>query len=260
MFSVGEVLKRSFEILLRNFAAFLLLSLLLSLPSLIYSWISLNNLIRYGQQDPVTVNIIKQVIDVFVSQLISATIIYGVVQELRGRRVSLMDSLKRGIGLLLPVVGVAILVGLATAAAIILPILPAFIVTDLLWVGIPAAIVLALMVMIRLWVSVAAAVVERPGVVASLRRSSELTRGRRWQIFGLLLIVAVLSLVIGYIVQRIFAPSDLSMGSLGTLVIVSYVVAAAFTAFSGVLVAVGYYYLRVEKEGVDIEKIAEAFD
>jgi hypothetical protein len=260
MFSVGEVLTRSFEIFLKNIAAFLLLSLLLSLPSLIYSWISLNNALSYGQQDPITVNIIQRVIDVFLNQLITATIIYGVVQELRGRRVALMESLKRGIGLLLPVVGVAILVGLATAAAIIVPILPSFIVTDLLWVGIPVAIVLALMVMIRLWVSVAVAVVERPGVVASLQRSSELTRGRRWAIFGLLLIVAVLSFVIGFIVQKIFAPSDLSMGSLGTFVIVGYLVAAAFTAFSGVLVAVGYYYLRVEKEGVDIEKIAEAFD
>jgi hypothetical protein len=260
MFSVGVVLRRSFEIFLKNCAAFLLLSLLLSLPSLVYSWISLNNLLENGQQDPISVNVIKQIIDVFVNQLITATIIYGVVQELRGRRVSLVESLRRGIGLLLPVVGVAILVGLATAAAIIVPVIPGFIVTDLLWVGIPVAFVLALMVMIRLWVSVPAAVVERPGVVASLRRSSELTRGRRWSIFGLLLIVFVLSLIIGYIIQRVFAPSDFSMTSLGTFVIIGYVVAAAFTAFSGVLVAVGYYYLRVEKDGVDIEKIAEAFD
>ena len=32
------------------------------------------------------------------------------------------------------------------------------------------------------------------------------------------------------------------------------------TAFNSVLVAVGYYYLRAEKEGTDVNEIARIFD
>lgn len=32
------------------------------------------------------------------------------------------------------------------------------------------------------------------------------------------------------------------------------------TAFSSVLVAVGYYYLRAEKEGINADDIARVFD
>ena len=42
-----------------------------------------------------------------------------------------------------------------------------------------------------LWLVVPVAVVERPGIVASLRRSSMLTKGYRWQIFGMVLILGV---------------------------------------------------------------------
>lgn len=259
MFSVGVVLQKSFEVFFKNAAAFLLLSLVLSLPSLVYSWISLNNLLQGGQQSLVS-TLIERVIAIFVHQLIAATIIYGVVQELRGRRVSLSVSLQRGIGLLLPVVGVALLVGLVIALAMVVPMLPALLIHQLLWVGLPVAVVLAFVAMIRLWVAIPAAVVERPGVVASLRRSAELTSGHRWAIFGLFLIVTLLGGVVSFAVQKIFAPGEFSAASFRTVVLVSYVVETAFTAFYGVLTAVSYYALRVTKEGIDIEQIAQAFD
>jgi len=44
------------------------------------------------------------------------------------------------------------------------------------------------------------------------------------------------------------------------LSIVEYVTSAIVTAFSAILVAVGYYYLRAEKEGVDVHAIAQVFD
>jgi hypothetical protein len=42
--------------------------------------------------------------------------------------------------------------------------------------------------------------------------------------------------------------------------IVNIIVMFFFTAFAGVMVAVGYYYLRAEKEGIIIDDIAKVFD
>ena len=42
--------------------------------------------------------------------------------------------------------------------------------------------------------------------------------------------------------------------------IINYVFNALLTAFTSVLVAVGYYYLRAEKEGIDANEIARIFD
>jgi hypothetical protein len=58
------------------------------------------------------------------------------------------------------------------------------------------------------------------------------------------------------IIEKAFEDSR----SVETYLIVEYAAQALFTAFGSVLAAVGYYYLRLTKEGVDIEKIAEAFD
>ena len=49
---------------------------------------------------------------------------------------------------------------------------------------------------------------------------------------------------------------------LGTVAaeILNLVVTLGFTAFASVLSAVGYYYLRAEKEGIVIDDIARVFD
>ena len=52
-----------------------------------------------------------------------------------------------------------------------------------------------------------------------------------------------------------------SLVSLGiVLPVLAYVWQALFTAFSAVMTAVSYYYLRVDKEGVAIDEIAAVFD
>ena len=44
------------------------------------------------------------------------------------------------------------------------------------------------------------------------------------------------------------------------LLVLAYVWQALITAFSAVMTAVSYYYLRVDKEGVAIDEIAAVFD
>jgi len=239
MFSVGAVFGKSIEIFSKNFLAILALALILSLPIPIYSLLLTS---ATDISDLMRKSFILVAITLVVNQFVTAAIIYGVVQELRGRRVSAGDALQRGIQLFFPMIGVALLVGLIIVIGMIALVIPGLIAITVLWVAIPAA------------------VVERPGVTESLRRSSALTRGHRWGIFGLILIMGVIGGLSGYLLQKIVSPTPFAGGSMQTFYILDYVRSSIVTAFQAVLVAVGYYYLRVEKEGVDIEKIAEAFD
>ncbi len=86
------------------------------------------------------------------------------------------------------------------------------------------------LILATMWaVAIPIAVVEKMGVTASLSRSAALTRERRWRVFG-----------------AVFA--------------VSWAAGAIFQAFNACVVATLYYFLRRDKEGVDIHQIAAVFD
>jgi hypothetical protein len=69
------------------------------------------------------------------------------------------------------------------------------------WIfGVPVALVL--MVASYVWLSLAAPilVMERRGVVASLRRSAAIVRGRWWRTFGVLVLAQVIAVLAGFVV------------------------------------------------------------
>ncbi len=111
--------------------------------------------------------------------------------------------------------------------------------------------------MTMLWVVIPAAVIERPGVIDSLSRSAELTKGYRWQIFGIIVILTVVTLVAAFAIAFAIIVSDAGPT---ILVLGNLIITAFFTALGAVISAVGYHDLRVVKEGVGIEEIAAVFD
>lgn len=233
-FSVGTVISLAMSVFGANFVPFCVLALILMLPSLVYELL----VVADPSAGFSVGSLIALVIQMILGQLTTAAITYGSFQQLRGQPVGIGEALSRGLSLILPVIGVGILAGLATGIGAILLIVPGIIVAVMLWVAIPVA------------------VVERPGVVESLKRSADLTKGHRWQIFGIVLIVGIAAIVAGVILQFVL----LSAGGLTIFSIGSWVVNAVFGALFATLAAVGYYLLRVEKEGVDIDQIAKVFD
>jgi hypothetical protein len=132
---------------------------------------------------------------------------------------------------------VAILVALLCGLSAILLIFPAFIVMTMLFVAMPACIV------------------EQLGPVNSMKRSSELTKGHRWKIFGLWLLVMIVA-GIGSLIPKAFT----AFGGASVGLILELVWAALTGAFNAVMVVVTYHDLRVAKEGVDTDQIASVFD
>jgi uncharacterized membrane protein len=97
-------------------------------------------------------------------------------------------------------------------------------------------------------------VIEKPGVMASLSRSAELTGGYRWQIFGIVALVGIVGIIAQYIFRVLFG----TVTVWGKLLSFGWLVVA--TSFGAVLVAVAYHDLRAAKEGTDIDNLANIFD
>ena len=117
-------------------------------------------------------------------------------------------------------------------------VIPAFIVATMLLVAMPAC------------------VVERLGPGKSMSRSSQLTKGHRWKIFGLWLLVMFVS----GILQSVLIGLAGVIGGPILALIVFLAWSAIFGAFYAIMVVVIYHDLRVAKEGVDTDQIAAVFD
>lgn len=65
--------------------------------------------------------------------------------------------------------------------------------------GLTLFIVPGLFVLVIFWVSLPVSIIERKGVLASFRRSAELTKGHRWRILGIVAMTVVCWLVVGVI-------------------------------------------------------------
>jgi hypothetical protein len=230
-FRVGQVFSRAFGIFSRHFVIFLLLTVIATSPKLLF----------LGQADPAAA-VAWRAVGVLLSFLLSAftqaVVLHAAFQDMRGRPVGLGESLQTGLARFLPVIGASIVAGFAVGLASLLLFVP------------------GLMVFCMLYVTLPACVVERTGPLASLGRSSELTKGHRWKIFAIFLIFLLLGLVLAGVTGGITA----TFGGLTAVQLVIFVLEAVLTAAQAIVVVVAYHDLRVVKEGVDIEQIAAVFD
>lgn len=236
-FRIGAVLSKTFTVLGRQFGKFFLLSLLPMIPALLFTLLTISAARNGTPVAGFGIWSAAAGIITFILQIIAqATTLFGAFQEMRGQPFTVGDSTAMGLRRAVPVIGVALLAGILTGLAALLLVIPGIIVLCMLYVAIPAC------------------VIEKLGVTASLGRSSNLTKGYRWPIFGIMLLVAVVGLII------MFVLGFLTFGNFVALQILVFAWKVIATAFGAVLAAVIYHDLRVAKEGIDIENLANIFD
>ncbi|HLG44962.1 MAG TPA: hypothetical protein VKY24_01875 [Reyranella sp.] len=236
---VGSVIGSAFSIFFGHFISFVGTALLVMVPSLLFRL-------------AVPLSPFQSLVDLILGQVASVTLIYGTVQALRGRKVAIGECLSEGFKRLGVALAVAILATIGYVIGFILLVVPGIILV-LMWA-----------------VAVPVAVVERAGVPASFGRSRTLTRDRRWRILGTFvvagLIMAALEAVIGSILIASMGSSfseavlELASDPGAGFAVAQWVLGALMLAFYACLLATLYYYLRRDKEGVDIEQIAAVFD
>jgi hypothetical protein len=237
-FRVGRVLTRAVSMLSRRFLPFFVVTFVAFAPLIL-----VQRAARSAEIDPDQISMVLglsfvlAMAQMMVSTFSSAVILHGAFQDMRNRPVNLVESLKVGLRRFLPLLGLAFLVALLVLLGIALLIIPG-------------------LILYTMWfVSVAACVVERTGPWTSMRRSRELTKGHRWKIFGVALLLILLSLVSRLLNMVLTSAGGETLALIGGMIWV-----AISYAFSSVVIAVSYYELRAAKEGIDIEQIASVFD
>jgi hypothetical protein len=99
-------------------------------------------------------------------------------------------------------------------------------------------------------------VVERLGPLASMTRSRDLTRGHRWKVFGVVVLLTVINIVVASVLKLgLVALAGPVLAVTGLLIW-----GALYGAYSALIAVVSYRDLRVAKEGIDTEQIAAVFD
>lgn len=259
-FSVGDVLTRSFSILGRNFLPFCLLIGIIQLPVIILTAYfsvaaldfaetshgtygddfsgSMDALLRFG-----SVGGLVLVAALLLQPLSTASVTYGVLQQLRGRPASLGDCVRVGMSRMLAVLGVAVVAGM------------------LMFFGALACIIPGLFFMTAYYVATPAAVVERLGVSQAMSRSWQLTEGLRWQVFGLIFALSVMGAMFEGAVS-IPTQSLEPAGATQTIIVslIGSLVGVGVDALRAVACAVAYHDLRTEREGVTSQDLARVFD
>jgi hypothetical protein len=234
-FRLADVFSKTFAVYGRRFVPFIILTIIASIPNYVAIFAIGSPAGGRGQFSAATV--VLGLLDFATKSLVGGAVIYGVVQDLRGRTFSVGDSIQIALRRLLPMLGVAICGAIAIGLGSVLLIVPGLILACMFFVATPAC------------------VAEQTGVFESLSRSRSLTKGYRWQVFGTFLLMLVVGIVLGAIVGLVFAAT----GEFG-MVIFTQALGAVVGSFNGVLISVFYYELRVAKEGIDIDKIASVFD
>jgi hypothetical protein len=239
-FRVGRVLNRTTSVLSRNFLTFFVVTAIAQLPTVLLSQSSTSVTPGAGPAavQPVILLAVGILLMMVLSVLSQAIVLYGAFQDMRGRPVSLVESLQVGLRRFFPIIGLGLCMSLLGGIASLFFLIPGLILFTMWFVATPVC------------------VVEKLGPLSSMGRSSRLTNGHRWKIFGLFLLLIIISLVVSQVVAVIFA----AVGGPPLALIGAVLWGGVWGAFYAISVVVAYHDLRVAKEGTDIEQIAAVFD
>lgn len=246
-FRIGPIFGRAWSVYTSNFLKFSVIALVIALPQLLTG--DSHDAGASASVAGGAWRLVAFIIGMIVNTVGQAVILYGAFQVMRGRAMLIGEAVRRGLSRFWSIIGLAILATLGIIVGIILLIVP------------------GIMLAIRWSVALPACVVENLGPLAAMRRSAELTKGHRWKIFGvfilILVIVLIAAMIIGLIVAAVVGAIAFATEGIVALVLaglLGLIGAAVYTAYLNIVLVMLYHDLRVAKEGVDTDQIAAVFD
>lgn len=277
-FTVGGVVNAALPVFRRNFWHFFAIAVVVGLPLFVLSFVFAATYAmpasggRLGMGQEETGAKILSVLLVFVAIVtyfvIQSAISFGTLMDLRGQRAGVRQCISRGVAFLprLLVNSLVLLLVIFVAAVVAMMFVIAWLMSlgnattegDAYWISLMVGLGLGALVVFLLclwWVFVTAMVAENLGPIASFGRSRRLTKGHRWGILGILIVVILANFLCSLVIGEL-----LLAGAVATATLLNVVVALIFTVLSAVLSAVGYYALRAEKENFGLADLARVFD
>ena len=262
-FDIGRVLGRTFSTLKNNFIKFGLLAFFVMglpmfflglWPLLAGSGEGLLSEAEYSESlivGSVVASVLGGILYFFLYLIVQAILIHACFKDFAGEQVSLKASSKTALGLSLPLIGLMILYSLGLFAGFILLIIP------------------GIVLLLGWYICIPVMVVEKKGVTESLGRSWELTKGYKWWLLLLTIILWVITAIISAVLTLASVPfgnptmATFTGGS--TLFWIVYAFSSALAQAIGVLISTAavaaiYYEIRDLKEGITPKSIASVFD
>lgn len=189
--------------------------------------------------------ILYAIVFILLSGLTQAALVRASGAFLDGRVAGLGECIAVGIGKALPAIGLMILLALGVMLGFVLLVIP------------------GMMLLMRWAVVLPALVEEDVGVTEAFGRSSYLTDGARWQIFGLFFVVGLINWLIAMVaaipklmvagLTQLNAPLD------ATGLVIELVSSTLGTGLWAAVVTSLYFTLRENREGPQAQKLAEVF-
>jgi len=253
--SVGRVFQRAFSAIGNNPVVVLGLAVLVgALPSLLMTYLFVQlgltspEAIQSGAVSPTGFGaaiFISSVIGMVVAALVQASLTRAVVSANEGRRVTFGESLSAGFRMILPLIALSILFAIGVGIGFMLLLIPGIILLLMWAVAIPVL------------------VIERPGVIASFGRSAELTKGSRWKILGLFLVLFIsywlLTVVVGLVGLGMYGATSGAGGLTVANLLGSVIAGTVFNILWGTIQPSLYVELRQAKEGLAVEDLQDVF-
>lgn len=240
-FDVVGILRRGVSIALANAVPFGALALIVTSPMFLYGLLVFSG----GPSGSMLTPVLASILQWLLNSAAIAALVFGTIRAMRNYTTNLKELMNRGVALVFPVIWVIVVVSFAIGIGMLLFIVPGLILYTMFWVAIPVA------------------VIERRNVIDSLKRSIELTRGNRWRIFGLIVLLVVTYLGAGFVLNSVFGVGAAPGGESGATVfglIVSWILQAVFAVLFAVVIAISYHDLRLAREGGSLDEIAAVFE
>ncbi|MGZ5791150.1 MAG: YciC family protein, partial [Croceibacterium sp.] len=252
--SVGRVFSRGFGVIASNPATVFGIAFLFGgLPSLVLNLIqrrmTAGTLDSYQMIGSVGLAFASALVALVLQALVQGSLVRATLAYARGERATFGECIRSGLAVILPLIGLALLMGLGIGIGFVFFLVPGF------------------MLLVMWSVASPAMVAERPGVFGALRRSRYLTKGARWKVFG----VEALILLAYYVFMLAFGAATLSVSGtdLSTAVTttglsLSWVILTVIsstivnTVWSTVQTSL-YVELRNWKEGLPEQTLEEIF-
>ena len=220
--SVGDVISRVFTIYRDHFGVLFLLALAIFVAAAILEAL-------LWKAGGIVTAFLAYIILLFALFIYQGTVVRLVesVQAGDGRAHSAGELLGSVGPVLLPLIGAGILAGIGIAVGFVLLIVPG-------------------LFLLTIWAVIAPAiVVERVGVFDSFGRSYELVRGNGWEVFGTVLVFALIAFGVSAILQSI----GIGIGDFAGVLVAGLIANVLTAPLSGLVASVLFFDLRGIKEG-----------
>jgi hypothetical protein len=241
--SFGETFGETFNLYFDNFGPLFLISLISSIPTILMSR-DFNANAPYTeaeQQVMMLRGLFWLLIFIAVNTLSTALMIEFISKKYLKQHQTIGRYIKNVLPFIFPIMGLSIVEAIIVGLGFLAFVIP----------GIYFALALS--------VSSQVLIVERKGVFQSIRRSFNLTRGYKLEIFGYYLVLFLISLGIGLLSGQLLKLLENMQVSRQLQILIEHLVQVLLAPIGACLFILIYFNLRIDKEGFALEHLVEQF-